>query len=653
MLKKIAQTRNMVFSILGIELVVFIAMAVFLESDIIYTLAIYVIVKNSIIIFCFLYVFGVFENNVISVEEALSKEAKAAYIFGGIGLIRYDEGRNITWTSDIFVESGLKLVGQKLLEWQPQLSSLFEEEEIKVVDINSRKYEVYNSATSRMLYLKDVTDFVGLSKEYEDQQDCIAYITIDNYDESIDRADEQTIASIQTVTRQTLLDWAKNNGIVLRRYRSDSYLAIFNERIYHKQVQQKFSILDTFKEEVAKLGLVMTLSIGIARESKILRELDEMAFSALGISYSRGGDQVVVKSIFEDIRYFGGNTESVEKSSRVRARIIAQSLSNLIKQSSNVLIMGHKQSDFDSLGSSIGVYAMCRAYKKSSNIILNMDSLEEKTAVVAKQLKGDILYKEIIISPIQARELLEKDTLLISVDNHRPSLAIDNDILSLVKNVVVIDHHRRGQEFIDLPILTYLEPNASSTVELVTELYEYQKETINISERESTVMYAGLLIDTNNFRTRVGPRTFEMAARLREMHADVMGAHRYLEDDLITTQDKFSITQTAYLYGEGILIAHGGMSKKYSRSLLAKAGNELLSISGIKAVFVVGITGKDEVSISSRSTRDINVQVIMEKLGGGGHFSMAACQVKDTPITEVLNQLETAINEYLDERVTE
>ena len=292
---------------------------------------------------------------------------KNAFIFGGIGLIKYDENRNISWISDLFTEMKLNIVGKKLLEWQPLLASLFEDDDIKVIDINSRKFEVYNSKESRLLYLKDVSDYVGISKEFEDQQVCVAYITVDNYEESIEQADEQTAASIQSTTRQIVLDWAKENGIVLKRYKSDGYIAMFNERTYRKQVEDKFKILDYFKEQAEQLGQMMTLSIGIGRGSNILRELDELAFSALSLAYSRGGDQATVKSNDEPIRFFGGNSESYEKSNKIRARVIAQSLAGLIRQANNVLIMGHKQSDFDSFGASIAMYSICKAYGKKAH----------------------------------------------------------------------------------------------------------------------------------------------------------------------------------------------------------------------------------------------------------------------------------------------
>ena len=649
---KMTRLKNFVEILLVIEGFFALFLYVFVSNNFLLFL-IYVWIKNLIVFGFIIYATSIHSENNLSVSEALNDEAKNAFIFGGIGLIQYDENRNITWISDLFIELQLNIVGKKLLEWQPLLASLFEDDDIKVIDINSRKYEVYNSKEKRLLYLKDVTDYITISKEYTDQQIAVAYITVDNYEESIEQADEQTSASIQSTTRQIILDWAKENGVVLKRYKSDGYIAIFNERTYRKQVEDKFGILDGFKKQAEQLGQVMTLSIGIGRGSKILRELDQMAFSALSLSYSRGGDQVTVKSSDEPIRYFGGNSESYEKSNKIRARVIAQTLAGLIKQADNVFIMGHKQSDFDSFGASIGMYALAKAYDKETRIIIDYDSLEEKTGAVAKSLQNVEKYRGVFILPQRVHDFIHEKSLLICVDNHKPSLAIDSDVLDLIQNKVVIDHHRRGEEFIDLPLLTYLEPSASSTVELIVELFDYQKETVPVTEREATIMYTGMLIDTNYFKTRVGTRTFQAAARLKEMQANVSQAYKYLEDDYDTTVTKLSITQTAYRYGQNILIAYGRQDKIYSRTLLAKAGNELLGISGIKAVFIVGRTAKEEVSISARSSTDINVQLIMEKMGGGGHFSMAACQLKYEDITIVINLLEEAINEYLDERTND
>ncbi|MEG0366664.1 MAG: DHH family phosphoesterase, partial [Coprobacillus sp.] len=474
MTRKIVQNRNIVVILLVIECIGLFGFYLIFNSSLLFAFAIYALIKNIILFFVLSYLTYLIETNNMSVSEALGIDAKNAFIFGGVGLIQYDETRNVVWSSDLFKELNINVVGVKLLEWQPQLASLFDDEDIKVIDIKGRKFEAYNSKETKLIYLKDVTQFLSLQQDYLDQQVCMAYITIDNYEETLENADEPKMALIQSKSRQVIVDWAYSNGIIIRRFKSGGYLAFFNERIYRKQVENKFAILDTFKEMSRELDEVMTLSIGIGRDSRVLRELDDMASAALNLTYSRGGDQVAVKSGDEIVKFFGGNSDTYEKSSKVRARVIAQSLAGLMKNASQVFVMGHKNSDLDSFGASVGVAKIAQAYGKKTHIILDFDSIEEKTKDAANLLKSQEDYKGIIIPYTEALEYTNRDTLLIIVDNHKPCLALSQALLDRVRNKVIIDHHRRGEDFIEAPILTYLEPGASSTVELVVELCDYQ-----------------------------------------------------------------------------------------------------------------------------------------------------------------------------------
>lgn len=622
-----------------------------LNTPILLAFSVYALIKNVIIFLIVVYISYVLENNQLSVEEVLNKDAKNAFIFGGIALIQYDENRNIIWTSDLLKAMNINIVGVKLLEWQPHLASLFDDEDVKVIDIKGKKFEAYINQGTKLIYLKDVTQLMSLQQDYLDQQVCMAYITIDNYEETLENADEPKMALIQSRSRQVIVDWAYSNGIIIRRFKSGGYLAFFNERIYRKQVENKFAILDTFKEMSKELDEVMTLSIGIGKDSRVLRELDEMASAALNLTYSRGGDQVAVKS-GEDkkVRFFGGNSDTFEKSSKVRARVIAQSLAGLIKNASQVIVMGHKNSDLDSFGASLGVAKIAMAYGKKTTVIVDFESIEKKTKEVAVLVKADPRYKGMIQSANEAIERVDKNTLLIVVDNHKSSLALSKALLERVKNKVVIDHHRRGEEFIEAPVLTYLEPASSSTVELVIELCDYQNVDLKINELDATIMYAGMLVDTNNFKQRVGVRTFQSAAHLKELQANVPMAYEFIKDSYEETLQRLSIAQTAYQYRPDILIACGQESEEYNSSLLAKSSNALLEISGIKASFSIGRISKTKVAISARSTKDMNVQVIMEALDGGGHFSMAAAQFENKTIEEVRLLLEEKIQEYLDDR---
>lgn len=650
MIRRILQIRNLVAILLIGECGLLFGLYLLLNAPILLTFSVYALIKNIIIVFVFIYLSYVLENNQLSVEEVLNRDAKNAFIFGGIALIQYDENRNIVWTSDLFKEMNINIVGVKLLEWQPHLATLFDDEDIKVIDIKGKKFEAYNSQETKLIYLKDVTQLLSLQQDYLDQQVCMAYITIDNYEETLENADEPKMALIQSRSRQVIVDWAYSNGIIIRRFKSGGYLAFFNERIYRKQVENKFAILDTFKEMSKELDEVMTLSIGIGKGSRVLRELDEMASAALNLTYSRGGDQVAVKSGDDKVRFFGGNSDTFEKSSKVRARVIAQSLAGLMRNASRILVMGHKNSDLDSFGASLGIAKIAKAYGKKVNVIIDFDSIEKKTKEVAVLVKADSRYKGLLLSASEAMEHIDKNTLLIVVDNHKSSLALSKGLLERVKNKVVIDHHRRGEEFIEAPVLTYMEPGASSTVELVIELCEYQNVDLKINELDATIMYAGMLVDTNNFKQRVGVRTFQSAAHLKEMQANVTMAYEFIKDSYEETLQRLSITQTAYQYKPSILIACGHENEEYTRSLLAKSSNALLEISGIKASFSIGRVSKTMVAVSARSTKDINVQLIMESLDGGGHFSMAAAQFENKSIEDVRLLLEEKIQEYLDDR---
>jgi Predicted signaling protein consisting of a modified GGDEF domain and a DHH domain len=651
MTKKIMQLRTVILACLIIETVVILGLYLIMSKSILLTLSIYSIIKNLIIVVWLFYLSYTIEENAISVSDVLNSDAKNAFLFGGLGLIQYDENRNITWTSDLFTALDINIVGIKLLEWQPHLISLFDDEDVKIIDIKGRKYEAYNSQESKLIYLKDVTQYLSLQQDYQDQQVVMAYITIDNYEETLENADEPKMALIQSKSRQVIIDWAYSNGIIIRRFKSGGYLAFFNERTYRKQVENKFSILDTFRDMSEELDEVMTLSIGIGRDSRVLRELDEMATAALNLTYSRGGDQVAIKSGNEEkVVFFGGNTDAFEKSSKVKARVVAQSLAGLIKRADKIFVMGHKNSDLDSFGASLGVSKIAQAYGKKAKIIVDFDSIESKTKDVALMVKGDSRYEGMIVSSNEVLEYVTKNTLLIIVDNHKPGLVISQLLLERVRNKVIIDHHRRGEEFIEAPVLTYLEPAASSTVELLVELCEYQKTPVKFTELDATIMYAGMLVDTNSFKQRVGVRTFESAAKLKDWQADVSRAYEFLEDSYEVTLYKMLLASSAYRYTDSILISVGSEEDEYTREMLAKSSNALLEISGVKAAFTIGKVSRDVVAVSARSYKKINVQVIMENIGGGGHFSMAACQFEDKTLEEVRDIVEEAISQYLKDR---
>ncbi len=647
MSRKITNLKYLMYIALIIEYVIYLVISFFIKNTIFIIFACYVFLRTILMINL---LSRQFEQEQVDISKVIGEDIASSTIFGGVAMIMYDENRNIIWVSELFKELGIDIVGKKVTEWQPSLDILFEQEDVKIIECKNRKFEVFNNLNSRVFYLKDVTEYQQLRTKYQNEQVMIGYLSIDNYDDTMDSVDEQRVSLIQSTIRNNISHWATEYGIVIRRFRSDGYVLLFDENTYFNLVASKFNILNIIKEEADKLGVVLTLSMGIARKFSSLKEMDEVANTAIMLAYSRGGDQVVIKTNNEKIRFFGGNTEPSKKNNKVRARVIAKSLNNLIKTSTNVIVMGHKQSDLDSLGASLGICEIVKMYDVPVKIVIDDDSIEEKTKKVVMELKTNDIYQNIITSPHKILDFVESNTLLIVVDNHKSSLAIQPKLIDVVKNIVVMDHHRRGEEFIQAPVLTYLEPTASSTVELVTELFDYQLNSIQLSEQIATIMYTGMLVDTNYFKARTGVRTFQSATKLKEYGADISKAYEYLEDSFDKVQERISIMQSAYQYQPNILIAYQNNNEYVTRALLAKVGNELLSTSGIDAVFTLGRVDTKTVAISARSIKNINVQVIMESLGGGGHFGMAACECVDSTIEEAITQLENNIQKYLQER---
>ena len=651
MAKRIILARNVIMMGVLITLAVAVISQIIVQSYTSMTILIMVAIYSMAIGLIAIVTTNLLLRETVDISDAVNEEADNLFLYGGLGIIHYDESRNIEWSSDIFKSIGAFVNGKKIIEWQPKLAKLFEnQDETTIIDIRGHKFEVYNDHSKRILYLKDITDFFTLENDFFDQQVCIIYLSIDNYEDVFNSLDERNATMLQSRLREMIVDWADANDVALKQYKEDTYFGFFNERIYNKMVSDKFKIIEDVNTLADDYDAVLSLSMGIGRQATAIRELDDMAINAINLARSRGGAQVAVKTKDEEVRYFGGNLAIGESSSRIKARVIAQALKGLIKQAKNIYIMGHMVSDFDSFGSSLAFYKICRAFSKNVHIIIDVNSLEEKVLPVYRDLIGDPYYSDVFISPSTALELNRNGTLLINVDNHKPSLAISKDVLQAVKNRVVIDHHRRSEEFVSAPVLTYLEPAASSTVELSVELMLYFKEEITLTEREATIMYTGLLIDTSFFNNRVTSRTFEIAATLKEMQADIKGAYDLLQDDYQTVKTKINIKSNSYLYKENILIAFADDNQFITRTILAQVGNDMMQISDIDAVFVVGLTDDNEVAVSSRSTSNINVQVICESLGGGGHFNMAAAQLATSDIEKVLGKLEKAIDNYLEER---
>ena len=496
-----------------------------------------------------------------------------------------------------------------------------------------------------ILYFIDDTENVKLQKEYKDSKSCIGIIMVDNYEETMQRLDASEKPQITAEIDKEMFDWAnQTNGVLIKSDR-DRYVYLFEQRYLEDIKEDKFSILDKIKEIDTKEKVQFTLSIAISNEGATDKEKYKSARAAMDIVLGRGGDQAVIREN-EIYKFFGGRAEEVEKRTKVKARVVAHALENLIKESNKVMVMGHTNPDMDSIGSCMGIYRLAKTLDTNAYIVCseNTPALESFKKSVSKEPE----YEDVIINKEVALENVDEETLLVVVDTHKINYVDAPELLEKCKKIVVVDHHRRSADFIENTTLMFQEVYASSAAELVTELLQYAEAKINLKTIEAESLYAGIMMDTKNFTFKTGVRTFEAAAYLRRCGVDIIRVKKWFQSDLASFNLIADIVKKAEIIGNGIAISIYDTVRKDSSIICAKAADELLTISDITASFVLGNTG-DKICISGRSIGDINVQIILEKLGGGGHITLAGAQVEGMTMEETKQELINRINEYFSE----
>ena len=565
------------------------------------------------------------------------------------GIVLYDEDLNVQWTNtyitNLYTES---MIGKNAAELAEEMLDFIQGDKNElIVFIFDRYYHLQIQRDEKIIYFFDVTEMMELKQKLEEEQPVIAFITLDNYDEITQGMDDQIRTNISSLVTSLLNKWAKRYGIFLRRTSSDRFIAMMNLRSLEKVEEARFDILDEIREQTAKEKLPITLSIGVGVGDVSFLQLGEIAQSSLDLALGRGGDQVAIKEKSGKVRFYGGKSNAVEKRIRVRARVISHALRDFVLESENVFIMGHKSPDMDAIGAAIGVLKIAELNGKNGYIILDQkDTHSDVKKLMAEVEKDELLWSK-FISPQVALDIVTEDTLLVVVDTHKPSLVIEPSLLKIVDRIVVIDHHRRGEEFIEDPVLVYMEPYASSTAELVTELIEYQPKKPNMSMLEATALLAGIIVDTKSFAVRTGSRTFDAASFLRQNGADTVLVQHLLKEDLNQYVKRAKLLETTNIYKNGMAIVKAGEEDVFSQVFIAQAADTLLAMDGVVASFVISKIKGERVSISARSLGEVNVQLIMEKLGGGGHLTNAATQLENVTIDEAEAMLKEAIDEYV------
>lgn len=593
------------------------------------------------------------EEYITTLSYRVKKVGEEALMEMPIGIMLINDDYYIEWTNP-FLASCFEedtLVGRSLYDVGESLIPLIKQDvETEIITIHDRKFRVIHRPEERLLYFFDVTEQTEIEKLYEDERTVIAIIFLDNYDELTQGMEDQTRSSLNNLVTSILNKWAQENGVFLKRITSERFIAVFNENILQLLEKGKFSVLDDVRETTSKQNVPLTLSIGVGSGVSSLPELGSLAQSSLDLALGRGGDQVAIKLTNGKVKFFGGKTNPVEKRTRVRARVISHALKELVTESDKVIIMGHKSPDMDAIGASIGIQKVAQMNERDAFIVLNPNDIDTGVQRLLEEIKKHESLFEKFITPDQALELATEDTLLVVVDTHKPSLVIEERLLSKIDHVVVIDHHRRGEEFIKSPLLVYMEPYASSTAELVTELLEYQPKRGKIDMLEATALLAGIIVDTKSFTLRTGARTFDAASYLRGQGADTVLVQKFLKEDVDSFLKRAKLIETVYFFKKGVAIAKGNNTQIIDQILIAQTADTLLTMDGIQASFVISKRSDQTVGISARSLGDVNVQIIMENLDGGGHLTNAATQLTDITIEEAEERLQTAIHEYMEGR---
>ena len=517
------------------------------------------------------------------------------------------------------------------------------------VTLAKRRYRVYGTGivaddnrNTRLgfLYFADLTELYQVRDEYIRTRPVVSIILVDNYEELTKNLTESAISLINADIHNAITKWADNFHGLLRRLEKNRYLFVFEKRYLQGAIDGKFSILEDIHEIVSPAGLPASISFGLGVDGANFEEGYEFAALSIEMALSRGGDQAVIKNRL-NFDFYGGRSKENEQRSKVRSRITANSMMELIGQSNRIFVMGHKNADLDAVGAAMGICCMCRKKGKNAHIVIDLEN--NAAGKLIEEIRGVPEYKDIFISGEDAMLLTDNRSTLVVVDTNRPDQVEFTNLLEAVPRVCVIDHHRRAADYIKEVVVNHHEPYASSASELVTELLEYAVEKKDVLPIEARSLMAGIFLDTKSFNVRTGERTFEAAAYLRQLGADTTEVKQLLQNNFEDTMAKYQIIRSARLYRQEIAIA--ALNSGTTRALAAQGADELLNISGITASFVLYPDG-EQVIISARSMGNVNVQMILEPLGGGGNGATAGAQVKDSTVNQVLDELVASIDQY-------
>lgn len=599
-------------------------------------------------------------NYAANLSYRIKRGEQEAMIKMPLGIMLYDKDRQIQWINPYLQMylHGKDIIGSSISSVDKELAKYVDDaiksnsNQNKIIKWGDRKFEMVVQDDLGVVYLLDITRYANIEEKYKQERLAIGLIFIDNYDELSQSMSDQNLTNMSSYVQNALSNYAGQFNSYLKRIDEDHFILLTHMHDLAKMEEDKFSILDKVRTESSRKNMPLTLSIGIAFGSESLNEIADQAQSNLDLALGRGGDQVVVKQSGHEAHFYGGKSNPMEKRTRVRARMVSQALVELFKGVDHVFVQGHRNPDLDAIGSAIGIVKIARIHGVKASVVLDVDHVNYDVGRLIAKMQAAGIDKDVFISPKDALEEVTDESLLVLTDHSKYSITYDPELYDRLKNrLIIIDHHRRGEEFPENPMLVYIEPYASSTCELVTEMIEYQPQGGEgvLTDLEASAMLAGITVDSKEFSLRTGTRTFDAASYLRSIGADTQVVSELLKENIDNYLQRSHLVSTIDMIEPDMALLVGEENKLYDPIITAQAADTALSLEHVDASFALTRRSKDAVGISARSMGNVNVQVIMEKLGGGGHLSNAATQLKGITIEEAKVKLLGAVNDYLKE----
>lgn len=663
-MKKILSTQRKIGLIsFAIEIVILILLFYFVLTypNENWTQALFVIFLDLVILYNFLLqlIFNIVLNNKkslieLSVIELLGINENETRIFDSLGIIITNRDFIVTWVNSYITNNYSSIIDKSIFDVFPDVKVLTtpSEENLKTINIVSENhnYQVEYLADSNMFILKDITDLVNLTNLNEGNSPVIGYLNIDNYDDIFQSSSDDTkFSEIFYSTRLQINQYFNKKGALIRRLKEDRYMFIMTKNAFNSILDDNFKII----EDVRNNQSGFTLSIGVGYGFPEYSKISELAASASDIAMARGGDQAVIHPAKENFIYIGGKSELKSSRNKVKMRSFGDSLLATINSYRKIFIMGHSNADFDAIGSSLGAYILCKATNDASD--KNIKIAFEPAFVEAKCRKAvEVEFSkeemdELFLNSKTVNTFFDDNTLLILVDHNASHMSMFPQISARAKHTIIIDHHRPDQKIVSDPIFKNIDTSASSASELITEFIYYTKKEIEIPSRTATFLLSGIMLDTRSFKNNASASTYEAASILKEYGANSSKAIEFMKEDWAEFKQKISILNGATTPFPGVLVIENKDDEIISDTMLAIAATEAAQISEISAVFCIGRISEHSVKISARSNGNVNCQMLLEKMGGGGHFSMAACVVNEVSVQDVAKRLNDILSDYLEE----